>query len=99
MIKKRIELPAWLDVKSWSGYVEMRKHIRKPMTVRAMEMALGKLSDLMLEGEDPNKVLDQSVFNSWQGLFPVRQNGRQSFNGRTNADDAVAKTLKNFGLN
>lgn len=96
--KPVILLPQWLNIATWKEYVAMRKHIRKPMTHRAMELAIGNLEKLMVEGEDPNKVMEQSIFNSWQGLFPVRQSGRQQFNGRTNATDAVKATLRNFGI-
>ena len=45
------------------------------MTKRAMELAVGKLADLMRSGHDPKAVLDQSTMNSWQGLFELKQSG------------------------
>jgi len=91
------ELPVWIDSRTWLEYVAMRKHIRKTMTPRAIELAIEKLGDLKEEGNDPNRVLEQSIFNSWQGLFPIRES-RTQFNGRSNAEDAVAKTIRNLGL-
>jgi hypothetical protein len=98
--KQKIELPSWLDQKSWSDYLEMRRAIGKRMTFRAQELAIMKLAALRNEGEDPTQVLEQSIFSSWQGLFPVKQNGRQQFNGRgpISAKDAFNQTLKNFGI-
>jgi hypothetical protein len=58
--------------KAWKDYVEMRKAIKKPMTVNAEILAAGKLIALQNEGQDPIKVLEQSVFHSWQGLFEVK---------------------------
>jgi hypothetical protein len=99
-MKKGIEIPVWLDSKSWLDYLEMRRAIGKPMTHRAKELAIMKLEALRNEGEDPTQVLEQSIFSSWQGLFPVKQNGRQQFNGRgpISAKDAFNQTLKNFGI-
>lgn len=98
MTKQQLVLPIWLSVDTWNEYMKMRRAIGRPMTQRAKELALMKLAHLRQEGEDPNKVLEQSIFSSWQGLFPVRQSGRQQFNGRTNATDAVKATLRNFGI-
>lgn len=53
----------------------MRKRIKKPMTPRAMDLAVAKLADLMRAGSDPKAVLDQSTMNSWQGLFEIKARG------------------------
>ena len=78
--KTKIDMPCWLDGGAWSAYAEMRKKIRKPMTDEAARMAINKLDDLRSRGHDPTKVLMQSVFNSWQGLFEIKgqENGRKS---------------------
>lgn len=64
-------LPSWMPLAAWDAYVEMRKKIRRPMTERAKELAVLRLDKLRQAGHDPEAVLDQSVFNSWQGLFPL----------------------------
>lgn len=94
------ELPVWIDVKTWEDYQAMRKALRKPMTARAIELTIEKLGDMKEEGQDPNRILEQSIMHSWIGVFPIRESGRQSFNGRGPMDskDAFSKTLKNFGL-
>ena len=62
---------------AFTGYVEMRKQMKKPMTDRAIELAIKKLhrlavlpfSDLM-DNKHAIQILNQSVMNGWQGLFP-----------------------------
>lgn len=61
-------------------YLEMRKQIKKPMTDRAVELAIKKLEELSVlpfsESMDNDlaiKILNQSVMNSWQGLFPLKE--------------------------
>lgn len=65
--------PEWLPAEEWEAFEEMRKRIRKPLTGRARVLAIGKLETLRAAGHDPAKVLDQSVLNSWQDLFPPRE--------------------------
>jgi len=65
-------VPDWIPMDAWTGYQDMRKKIRKPMTDRAISLAIQTLDKLRADGNDPGAVLDQSTLNSWQGLFAVR---------------------------
>ena len=59
--------------KAFSDYVSMRKQIKKPMTDRAIELSKGRLAKL--SGGDKTKsiaILNQSIINSWQGLFELK---------------------------
>ena len=55
-------------------YVEMRKKIKKPLaTDRAVKLAMDNLKKL--SGGDNAiaiQILNQSIMNSWQGLFPLK---------------------------
>jgi hypothetical protein len=58
---------------AFSDYVDMREQIKKPMTDRAITLAQNKLEDL--SGGDSSiaiEILNQSVLNGWQGLFPLK---------------------------
>lgn len=68
-----MDIPSWVSIEAWGGYVEMRKKIKRPMTEYAMKLAIKKLDKLRRQGYDPSMVLDQSTFESWQGLFPLRE--------------------------
>ena len=91
-----MELPNCIDPEAWAGYLEMRKKIRKPMTKRAETIGIRKLEALMAEGYDPNEVLDQSTFNSWQGLFPVKQNKAIAINDPTMKDKIDKLTSRDW---
>lgn len=65
-------MPDWLPKEAWGHYEEMRRRIRKPMTDQARIWAVAKLETIRTQGQDPSLVLEQSVFNSWQGLFPLK---------------------------
>jgi hypothetical protein len=66
-------IPDWIPAEAWAGYVEMRKKIKKPMTDRAIKLQIGVLEKLRAEGQNIEAVIDQSVMNSWQGLFAIAE--------------------------
>lgn len=74
------QFPEWLPVAAWNSYLEMRRKIRKPLFAdRGIGLAIKRLEKLRQAGHDPEKVLDQSILNCWQGLFEVKEvkNGQQ----------------------
>ena len=61
-------------------YLEMRKQIKKPMTDRAVELAIKKLKELSalpfsdsMDNDLAIQILNQSIMNSWQGIFPLKE--------------------------
>lgn len=54
-------------------FVEMRNALKKPMTDRAKRELLIKLDKLASNEEEKIAILDQSIFHSWQGVFPLKQ--------------------------
>lgn len=65
-------LPDWIPADAWNGYLEMRKKIRKPITADGIKLAIRELEKLRAAGHDPKLILEQSILNSWQGLFEPR---------------------------
>lgn len=68
---KSFELPDWIDPETWRDFEEMRRLIKKPMTNRARHIAVKRLGELAVQGFNPEEVLEQSIYMSWQGLFPL----------------------------
>jgi uncharacterized protein YdaU (DUF1376 family) len=64
-------LPVWIPEKAWNDFQLMRTKMRKPMTLKAKELAVRELEKLMNTGHDPESVLNQSIMRCWAGLFPV----------------------------
>lgn len=71
--KRPVDLPDWMPVQQWDAYLEMRTKIRKPATAFAQKLAIAKLSELKEQGHHPAAVLGQSIMNSWQGIFPLKE--------------------------
>lgn len=61
-----------LDV-TFKDYINMRKEIKKPMTKKAIELAMSKLQELSDGDNDiAIQILEQSIMNSWIGLFELK---------------------------
>lgn len=61
-----------------TGYVEMRKTIKKPLTDKALKMIITKLDKLGKTTPEKIEIVNQSVMNSWQGIFPLKQQYKNS---------------------
>lgn len=64
-------------------FIEMRKKIRKPMTDRAVTLAMNKLKELSsasggMDNDTAIRILEQSTLNCWQGLFPLKEGAKRS---------------------
>lgn len=79
--KKAFVLPEWVPKEAWDAYLEMRRRARKAATPTAIRLAIKKLGELRELGDDPKDVLEQSVLNSWQGIFPLQNPRRKGIAG------------------
>lgn len=58
-----------------NDFAEMRKAIKKPLsTQRAAKMLLTSLDKLATDNKTKIAILNQSIFKSWQGVFPLKDN-------------------------
>lgn len=80
------DLPAGASEQQWADYAAMRVEMARgakgrPWTAGAARKAIEKLHALAASGHAAGAVLDQSVLNGWQGLFPLKDDddgrGRQ----------------------
>lgn len=93
---KGLSLPEWLDKKIWIDYLEFRNKIKKPATIKAQELLLKKLGDLRTAGNDPVKVLEQSIMNSWQGIFPLKEGDGGNHNGKNQRSGTKDYSIENY---
>lgn len=70
--------------KAWKDFKAMRIKIRKPMTERAEELLIKKLDGLNNNEEEQIAILNQSIMNSWLGIFPLKgdYNGKNRQNNQ-----------------
>lgn len=59
-------------------FVKMRKAIKKAITTRGLELVVIKLNKLSQNKEIQKKILNQSIENSWQGVFELKTDNKQT---------------------
>jgi predicted phage replisome organizer len=59
---------------SLNDFVKMRKQIKAPMTDRAISLLLSNLDKLADNDAEKIEILNQSIMNSWKGIFPLKNN-------------------------
>lgn len=68
-------------------FAEMRKTIKHPLSARAAQMLISSLDKLATDSQTKIKIIEQSIFYDWQGVFPLKEgdpNARQSSNNGGN---------------
>lgn len=71
---------------AFNEFLSHRKEIKKPMTDRAIKLAIGSLNKL--SGGDNDKaieIINQSIMNGWQGLFELKTESNNRVSGYINA--------------
>ncbi len=72
--------------KAADDFIAHRKAMKKPLTERAAELIVLQLAGC----RDPTAVINQSIMNGWQGVFPKREAGGKN-------DGAAADRAKRAG--
>jgi hypothetical protein len=73
-------LPDWISCEVWKDFEEMRRKIKAPLTDRARQNLVAELIQIEATGQHAEDVLNQSITNSWRGVFPIKTDGGS--NGR-----------------
>ena len=81
-LPKEIPLPPGLDQnfvqEAFRDFREHRRKLRKPMTTKAEEMIIADLAKLAKgDAVAAVKILEQSIKNGWQGVFPLKEDKPQ----------------------
>ena len=84
-----VELPNGVDRSLWIAYIEMRHGMKKAPTQKAVELAIGDLAK-MGSSVIANQSLENSIKNSWTGLFKPKEAVQSYTNARKDRDDAWA---------
>jgi len=74
---KEVKIKTAIEI-AIDNFKDFRKKIKKPMTDRAVELLLINLDKLATDDETKIKILDQSILNSWQGVFALKETNQQT---------------------
>lgn len=73
--RDEIEIPDHLK-EVWPDFLKMRKLIKKPATERAQKNIISKLYKLSEYSEVQIEIIEQSIRNSWQDIYPLKDGSR-----------------------
>ena len=72
------------------NFVEFRKSIKKPMTDHAVDLLLQKLNGMTSYIPEQIEIINQSIMNGWQGVFPLKNDQvvkKTGYQKQTKADE------------
>lgn len=72
------------------AFIEYRKKIKKPMTDRAIDLLIKKLNEMDPFIPNQIEILNQSIVNGWNGIFPLKQENKSkdtSYPKQTKAEE------------
>ena len=78
-------------MEAWTGFVEMRKRIRKPMTPRAQQLVLKALEDMRAKGLSVAQALDNSTRNSWVDVYAPKDAAAATGAAKPGTDEYAAQ--------
>ena len=70
--KNVIKEKSAIFLKTWKDFKDMRIKKKKPLTDRAEELILKDLDKLSENEKEQIMILNQSIKNCWQGVFPLK---------------------------
>lgn len=86
-------LDAFLD------FHEMRKHMKSPMTIRAVQLLFNRLDSLAKTEREKIELLEEATMNSWKSVYPKNKKKNDGFvvleNGRE-VSEITAHNIKIF---
>lgn len=69
-------LPDFVDKELWKDFMDMRTKKKVPNTDRAKMLLVNRLTEFNKLGQNPNKVIEESIMNGWTGVFPLKEQSK-----------------------
>lgn len=85
--------------KALDGFVEMRKKINKPLTEKAMQLAINKLKELSDSERTQIAIINESVIHNWQSFYPLKQQEKPKQTNYNNYEKRNYEDLNNLYAN
>lgn len=83
-----------LDLSAWEMWVAYRKAIKKPLKAASLLAAMKKLAGF---GADQKAIVEQTIANGWQGIFPLKT-GTGNGNDKGPDNSAPGRVRRAYGL-
>ena len=76
-------------------FIKMRKAIKKPLTDKALKLIFNKINKISVNEEKQIDILNQSILNSWQGIFEIKEDNNFNKNNKKISDE---ESIKKYGF-
>ena len=80
------EIPDWMPVEPWNGFIAMRKARKKYPTDRAVTTILNKLERWRSAGHDVGDILDRATEGCWTTIYEPKTQSNDNGRGGSLAD-------------
>ena len=67
-------------------FIGMRKAIKKPLTIRALELLIKKLQSMSTNSETQLDILNQSIMNCWQSIYPLKADDKCDYRAKNSSN-------------
>ena len=78
------------------AFMEFRKSIKKPMTDHAVSLLINKLNGMTTYIPEQVEIINQSIMNGWQGVFPLKNEQAQPVRNTGYHKQTKAEELDQF---
>lgn len=78
------------------AFMEFRKSIKKPMTDHAVDLLISKLNGMTSYIPEQIEIINQSIVNGWQGVFPLKNEQAQAVRNTGYHKQTKAEELDEF---
>ena len=96
-IKLEFKLPTFINKNLFDAFIEMRKKIKKPLTEKAKELIIKKLTEFEnKKSGEANISLENSIANCWQGVFEPKPNNQSYQNNYITKEERTRIELQEF---
>lgn len=80
-------------------FIKMRKSIKKPLTTRGLELMIKNLNKLSTNKDEQIEILNNSIMNNWQGVYPLKENNSFKNNKKEETfEEQVERYKREWGL-
>lgn len=76
------------------GFIDMRKQIKAPMTDNAIKLMITKLRKMAKTEEEQIMILEQSIMNSYKGVFPIKKHNLDLIKPKSDSAAILAKMME-----
>lgn len=77
-------------------FIKMRKAIKKPLTTRGLELMIKKLYKMTNNIDEQTEILNNSIMNNWQGIFPINKTENKIKQKKTNYNNYEQRKYDNM---